>query len=380
MEICCGLELFDEVKRVGHFNEARAIEVVLEIVNGIYYSHSNGVIHRDLKLENIMFESLDPKAQVKIIDWGLGAKFDKDCNFLATVAGTPQFVAPEVFKGEYDSKCDIWSIGVISYVILSWKFPYKGKTVKDYLKSLEEDQISFEYEEFKDVSENCKKFILGCLKRNPEERFDIKQCYEHIWFQNFNKKLHSMTLSRDVLTKIRKYTAPSNKLQAFIQDNFINLLLMPEEINGLRDQFQAIDYDGRGMITVSELLEACKKSDSDVSEEEIKEIIKEIKKNSASNKHGDIISYSEFLMAATDKAKLIEKDNLVRLFRYFDEDNSGYIDIANLKSLLLRTMKKDRLPKDEEFSNIIHEVCNSSKKTVINLKDFLGYFGVENSL
>ncbi len=373
MEMCSGAELFDKVKETKSFNEEQTQIVVFKIVKAIYYSHLEGITHRDLKLENIMFENTSDDAQIKIIDWGLSAKFVKDQSRMSTITGTPQFIAPEVFKGCYDSQCDIWSIGVITYVIIVWKYPHKGTNVKDYLQSLKQDEVRFDYPVFEKITEKCKDFIRKCLKQDPRERMNIQECFEHSWFTDLKLKMKSANLDESVLLNLKNYKIPKSKIHLFIERNFINLLYEPNEIKELRNQFQAIDLNGQGFINTMELKEAYKRANINLDDEELEEIVERIDKRK-NNK----LDYSEFLIAAIDESKLIEKKNLIKVFNYFDEDNSGFIDITNLRSLLLRTMHRDKLQSDEEFSEIIKEVASHGDTKVINLDDFLSFFGYGN--
>ena len=127
-EVMEGGELFDEfVNRVvnrGKFGEDDAAYLLKNVLGCINYCHGLGIAHRDLKPENIMLEKHKKLENIKIIDFGLAKHFEK-AGDLKTTIGTEYYAAPEVFKGDYDEKCDIWSIGVIAYVILLGKFPFK---------------------------------------------------------------------------------------------------------------------------------------------------------------------------------------------------------------------------------------------------------------
>merc|ERR1719238_1047777 len=119
MELCAGGELFDRIIECGHFTEVQVAILMQQIIRAIYYMHENKVCHRDLKPENFLFMTKDPidKNLLKIIDFGLSCKFETGL-VLSTKAGTPYYVAPEVLSGKYDHLSDMWSVGVIMYVIL----------------------------------------------------------------------------------------------------------------------------------------------------------------------------------------------------------------------------------------------------------------------
>ncbi len=374
MELCTGQELFSYVLSTKIHEEEKIMEIVFKIVSAIHYSHIEGVIHRDLKLENIMFENNNLYAQIKIIDWGLSAKYEQG-KTLSTITGTYQYIAPEVFGGSYDPRCDIWSIGVITYVFFTRSYPFKGSDIKEYLVNLKNEKIRLDLKAFEKVSDKCLNFIMQCMEKNPNKRITIQQCYEHDWFRLIRKRLSKSQLDPLILNNLRNYEKPMNKLRSFITDNFINLLLKPEEIHMLRDQFQSMDLNGQGYITMEELTQAYRRNNILMNDIEIKDIVSQIDKSD--NK---MLNYSEFLIAAMDQKFLIEKENLIKVFNYFDEDNSGYIDKKNLKSLLQRTMhNKKNFIGDDDFLDIIGEVAkkDEGESDKIYLKDFLNFFGVE---
>ncbi|MBQ2499638.1 MAG: protein kinase [Bacteroidales bacterium] len=130
-ELCKGGELFDKITEKGCFKEAEACPIMLQLVSAICYSHSNNIVHRDLKPENIMLENSNQASPyIKLIDWG-GARYFSKNKKMSTIKGTPYYIAPEVIKEVYDEKCDIWSLGVILYVLLCGYFS-NSRTPNDY--------------------------------------------------------------------------------------------------------------------------------------------------------------------------------------------------------------------------------------------------------
>ena len=316
-----------------------------------------------------MFENDTEDAQIKIIDWGLSATFEKDTSRLSSLKGTPQFIAPEVFKGEYDSKCDIWSIGVITYVILVWKYPYKGTNVKDYFESLGHDEINYDVSALKNVSKDCLNFMKSCLEKDPKKRLTIKECHDHPFFDQVKQKMRTINLDENVLMNLKRYNPPQTKIHNFMEKNFINLLYDENEIQYLRNQFQYIDVGGEGFITLQELKEAYLKAGMSLSDDELQQIM-----SNADKRKNKMTDYSEFIIAGTCKTKVFEKKNLLKIFNYFDEDNSNVIDVNNLKSYIIRTQQKENILSDEEFSNLIKEIVKSENQNYITMDDFLSYF------
>jgi calcium-dependent protein kinase len=129
-EISKGGELFDEIIRRKQFTENDAAIIMKHIFHCVNYCHTNHIVHRDLKPENIMLEENKDFSQIKIIDFGFSRHFESD-EIIHEKKGTPYYIAPEVINGQYNEKCDIWSCGVILYIILSGNPPFNGKNNKE---------------------------------------------------------------------------------------------------------------------------------------------------------------------------------------------------------------------------------------------------------
>jgi calcium-dependent protein kinase len=131
-ELCDGRELFDEIIARGRFIEQEAAIVTKQMLQAIAYCHENNVAHRDLKPENILID-YKSKGSIKVIDFGTSHVFQKEANVMHQMYGTAYYIAPEVLAGAYTEKCDVWSIGVILYVMLSGKPPFNGRNDREIL-------------------------------------------------------------------------------------------------------------------------------------------------------------------------------------------------------------------------------------------------------
>ena len=129
-EFCQGGELFDATSKKGSFSENEAARIMKQVLSAICYSHQNNIVHRDLKPENILLDDKGSDLTIKIIDWGCAKSFKKN-EKMTNADGTPYYIAPEVLEGNYDEKCDVWSCGVILYIMLCGYPPFNGETDDD---------------------------------------------------------------------------------------------------------------------------------------------------------------------------------------------------------------------------------------------------------
>jgi calcium-dependent protein kinase len=174
-ELCTGGELFDRIiaktqSAEGHFSEHDAAVLVRDILDAINYCHEKGIVHRDLKPENFLFLTEDDDAPVKIIDFGLSRHDDTDFGIMETKVGTPYYVAPEVLRREYTNSCDIWSIGVITYILLCGYPPFYGDSDTQIFESVRVGKFDFPSPEWDDVSETAKDFVSELLLKDPNHR------------------------------------------------------------------------------------------------------------------------------------------------------------------------------------------------------------------
>ena len=174
-ELCTGGELFDRIiaktqSAEGHFSEKDAAKLVRDILDAIRYCHSKGIVHRDLKPENFLFLTPDEDSPIKIIDFGLSRHDDSIQGIMKTKVGTPYYVAPEVLRREYTNSCDIWSIGVITYILLCGYPPFYGDSDTQIFDAVKVGKFDFPSPEWDDISQLAKNFVTALLKKLPAER------------------------------------------------------------------------------------------------------------------------------------------------------------------------------------------------------------------
>jgi len=205
LEYVSGGELYDEIVKRGSFTESDACTVLRQVLSATEYLHENGIAHRDLKPENLLISSESGGLQVKIADFGLSKDFS-DSNAMTTCCGSPSYVAPEVLQqGMYNNSCDIWSIGVILYVLLSGFLPFFGETQEELFDKILTGSYSFANKVWDEISPTAKDLVTKMLTLNEEDRPTAKQCLEHPWFKASNprKQLRSVESLRDLRSGIK---------------------------------------------------------------------------------------------------------------------------------------------------------------------------------
>jgi len=181
MELATGGELFDSIVSRGKYSEKDAARIVKQVTAACAYLHALGIVHRDLKPENLLLASNVVDAQIKIADFGLSKMMDASA-VLQTACGTPGYVAPEVLTGEgYHQEVDIWSIGVIMYILLCGFPPFYADNNAKLFEKIMNGTYSFPSPYWDKVSQSAKDLIKHMLVVNPKSRYTTKQILEHPW-------------------------------------------------------------------------------------------------------------------------------------------------------------------------------------------------------
>lgn len=157
----------------------------------LLYLHKNRICHRDIKPENFLLYKEDDAGHIKLIDFGL-AKVVIPNEIMNKPNGTPYYIAPEVLKGSYTTQCDVWSMGVIMYIMLCGKPPFSGKTNKDIINNVLTGQYSLKNEVWNTVSAEAKDMISKLLERSADMRMTAQEAFDHPWIQNERDKENNL--------------------------------------------------------------------------------------------------------------------------------------------------------------------------------------------
>nr|QCQ29250.1 calcium-dependent protein kinase [Camellia fraterna] len=316
MELCAGGELFDRIIQRGHYTERKAAELTRTIVGVVEACHSLGVMHRDLKPENFLFVDHQEDSLLKTIDFGLSIFFKPGEKF-NDVVGSPYYVAPEVLRKCYGPEADVWSAGVIVYILLSGVPPFWAETEQGIFEQVLHGDLDFESDPWPSISDSAKDLVRKMLIRDPKRRLTAHQVLCHRWVQ-VDGVAPDKPLDSAVLSRMKQFSA-MNKLKKMalrvIAEN-----LSEEEIAGLKQMFKMIDTDNSGQITFEELKAGLKRVGANLKDSEIYDLM-----HAADVDNSGTIDYGEFVAATLHLNKVQKEDHLFAAFNYFDKDGSGYI-------------------------------------------------------
>ena len=317
-ELCTGGELFDKIVDVKHFSESVACNIMRQLLSAVAYCHEKGVIHRDLKPENILIESSEEKDKdffhIKIIDFGTCEILKK--KKLTEQIGTSFYIAPEVLKNGYNEKCDLWSCGVILYILLCGSPPFYGKNEKEIFKRILDGNFTFRHKIWNKISTEGKNLVLKLLQVNPTKRISAKEALEDVWFQknfNLNSNLDYQNSFKIFIKNITEFCA-EQKLQqatlAFLVHNFAP----KDELDELRKIFFAFDKNGDGKLSKEEFVKGLSNYNTNLtlilkSDNSIEGLLKNIDSD-----NNGYIGFEEFLIASINKEKILTEKKFKTCF------------------------------------------------------------------
>lgn len=206
MEQMSGGELFDRIVAKAYYNEKEARDTCKILLEAMEHMHRNHVAHRDLKPENLLLVSKDDDSAVKIADFGFAKKVYEQCS-LTTQCGTPGYVAPEILEGTpYDERADMWSVGVILYILLGGYPPFIENTQRDLFRKIRRGEYEFHEEYWGTVSTEAKELISSLLTVKASKRLDAVQALENSWITGDDASLAKKGLEKN-LNEFKKFNA-----------------------------------------------------------------------------------------------------------------------------------------------------------------------------
>ncbi|KAJ4840037.1 Calcium-dependent protein kinase 17 [Turnera subulata] len=325
MELCAGGELFDRIIAKGHYTERAAASLLRTIVQIVHTCHSMGVIHRDLKPENFLLLNKEENSPLKATDFGLSV-FYKPGEVFKDIVGSAYYIAPEVLKRRYGPEADIWSVGVMLYILLCGVPPFWAESEHGIFNAILRGHVDFTSDPWPQISPQAKDLVRKMLNSDPKQRLTAAQVLSHPWIKE-DGEAPDTPLDNAVLSRLKQFKAMNQFKKVALR--VIAGCLSEEEIMGLKEMFKGIDTDGSGTITLEELKQGLAKQGTRLSEYEVKQLME------AADADGNgTIDYDEFITATMHMNRMDREDHLYTAFQHFDKDNSGYITTEELEQAL----------------------------------------------
>ena len=359
MEYCSEGDLFDVIQKEAPMNEYTACHIIYQVLSAISYCHSNNIVHRDIKADCILIESskeVEIKGKkvtlynIRLSEFNYARSFNKKKKLTKKV-GTSYYVAPEVLNRNYNEKCDIWSIGVLLFVLLCGKPPFWGESDKEIIEKVKFGVPDWRKEEWEGVSQEGQEFVKLLLNVKPGNRPTASEALQNKWFKKYLYK-HPVKVeaAKDLYNNIVGFkTDPMMFFQQASLAYMVHHLLQKEDILNIRNFYTWIDNNGDGKMEYKEVCEGFKQF-IDINEKEVTKIFKYIDQG-----HTGCIEYEEFVRACVNKKELLAEENLKKVFSLFTKaesvDNVS-ISCTNFKTILGLSSKFS----DKQWETIIKTI------------------------
>ncbi|XP_010920242.1 calcium-dependent protein kinase 18 isoform X2 [Elaeis guineensis] len=331
MELCEGGELLDRIlaKKDSRYSEKDAAIVVRQMLKVAAECHLHGLVHRDMKPENFLFKSKKEDSSLKATDFGLSDFINPGKRF-HDIVGSAYYVAPEVLKRRSGPESDVWSIGVITYILLSGRRPFWDKTEDGIFREVLKNKPDFRRKPWPSISSSAKDFVNKLLVKDPRARLTAAQALSHPWVRE-GGDASEIPLDISVLHYMRQFVKYSRFKQFALRA--LASTLNEDELAALRDQFDAIDVDKNNAISLEEMRHALAKDlPWRLKGPRVQEILQAIDTNT-----DGLVDFSEFVAATLHVHQLVEHDSekwqsiSQAAFNKFDVDGDGYITPEELR-------------------------------------------------
>nr|XP_043620563.1 CDPK-related kinase 5-like [Erigeron canadensis] len=327
MEMCEGGELLDRIlTRRGEFTEDESRNIMVQILNVVAFFHLQGVAHRDLKPENFLLKKKNDYSLLKAIDFGL-SDFVKPDEKMNDIVGSAYYVAPEVLLKSYDTEADVWSVGVIAYILLCGSRPFWARTESGIFRAVLKTVPSFVEPSWSDLSPLAKHFVLCLLNKDPRKRMTAAQALTHPWIRDHSGV--DVPIDIRVLRSLKAYTLSSPLRQAALQA--LSKALTTDDLFYLKKQFTHLAQEQSENVTFTSIITALKKHETNA--------MKESRVTGYINSLTALqLDFEEFCAAAVNVHQLESFESWEQLARsaydIFDKDANRAIVIEELEKEL----------------------------------------------
>ena len=357
MEYCTGGDLFQKINELAEkdksFSEKEAVKIFKQLMSAVSYCHNQGICHRDLKPDNIIFLNKEPDSPIKVIDFGLSKIFGElkpimkgnkvEKNIMSLRVGTAYYMSPEVLQGNYDNKCDIWACGVILYIMLCGYPPFDGDSEHDILKAISKKKFYFPEEEWKSVSDDAKDLIKHMIC-DADKRYNAEMILNHPWIEK-NAPNSKGNLAKFNVHKLESF-GNLYKLTKYVI-GYVASRTDDADITNLKKIFEEIDTDKSSKIEYNEFLAACLEQKVYLREENLLSAFMMLDLDGSGK-----ISKAEIKQALNGD---IDNETLDKIVQEFDLDGDGEIDYKEFVAGMQNCYKKEEEVKEEKPTNKQHK-------------------------
>mmetsp|Transcript_11376 Transcript_11376/g.29325 ORF Transcript_11376/g.29325 Transcript_11376/m.29325 type:complete len:635 (-) Transcript_11376:130-2034(-) len=379
MELCSGGNLFEKISKGDPYTEKMAAVLMGDILRVAEQCHSRGIIHRDIKPENFLFGNKLMGAPLKMTDFGL-ADYCKDTTKLTEISGTPYYIAPEVIRQSYSLKADVWSCGVVLYVLLTGKTPFhreddRKHSYKIVFRRILEDAINFTKDPWPNISEDAKDLCRKLLNKNPAKRITAHEALQHPWIRqgmedNGSGDMSSADDSGKAAMNPRK-SAIVQRLQLFGTYSKLKQIALyriakeiaSPEVQEVKAQWDKMNFGNVEKMETIRLLDGLELEGYTVGENEGSDLLKAV---DVYGKGG--VTFEDYAAAILDWREITKDKRYYHLcrqvFEEFDTNRDGFIDKRELQEELPGTFT------DKEIRAMIAEADTKGSKK-IDFKDFV---------
>jgi len=344
MECLEGGELLDRAIELEGFSERDAAHAVYQMLLALNYIHSHGMVHRDIKLENWLYDTVGGN-HLKLIDFGFSKVWAHNTKMKAN-CGTLSYIAPEVLNQSYTNQCDMWSLGVCAFILLAGYMPFSGPDDEQTLNILK-GKYELEPDSWNNISFEAKCFVQGLLQVDPIARMTAQSALQHEWIQTRNSPAAWSNVDANIVNALRAFSRASKFRRCCME--MLAWSLSNDERAQVRQYFIDMDQNKQGTITLGDLRSVLI-DNFHISDEETKQIFLAMDTN-----HDERIHYSDFLAAMVNTRIALHDDMLHMAFQKFDADNSGYITLSDLREVLGDHFDGETVEKLLEEADQLHD-------------------------
>lgn len=371
MQLCKGKELYEHLyKERRRFSEDEVRAIIRALLRAVAFLHSNFITHRDLKLENLLLENADVPTSLKLCDFGLSTRF-RQGEKLQKSLGTIDYVAPEVLDGDYNEKCDLWSIGVICFELLTGTSPFHAPTIDETMGKIFDGVLLFEDEIWTNISPNAITFIKALVKEDVDERLTAEQALDQKWLREESAEAGTPSSQRLrnnkrlLLTNMLNFSQYRKIKQTALLSVALGISEDHIQQEMAAEVFHSIDHNKKGSLTRNEFCDSM--VECGISREDANELFSRINQSKTGQ-----INFLEFMAAVMDQRD-IGQNTIKEAFSLLDGEKKGRLSIVGLQDVFRNSM----VP--EDIKEMIASV-DTKGGGYVDFEEFQGMFAPSSPL